>query len=45
MYNSTLKHEEKIVTKVELIVKMIVKYLEAYIKSQCMYLNPLLETS
>jgi hypothetical protein len=33
MYNPTLRHGERVVTEVEPIVKVIVKYLEASIKS------------
>jgi hypothetical protein len=33
MYHSTLSHGKKVVTKVESIVKAIVRYLDAYVRS------------
>jgi hypothetical protein len=33
MYDPTLRHEEKVVTKVEPTIKVIVKYFKTFIKS------------
>ncbi len=45
MHDPTLSQGEKVVAKVEPTVKVIVKYPETSVRSQCMYLKPLPATS
>jgi hypothetical protein len=45
IYNPTLSHGKKVVTKVKPTIKVIVKYLNTSIRTQCIYLKLLLTTS
>jgi hypothetical protein len=45
MYDPTLSRGERLVAKVEPTVKVIVKYPETSVRSQCMYLKPLPATT
>lgn len=45
IYDPTLSWGERVVAKVEPTVKVIVKYPETSVRSQCMYLKPLPATS
>jgi hypothetical protein len=45
MYNPTLSRAKKVVTKAKPTIKVIVRYLNTLIRSQCIYLKLLLATS
>jgi hypothetical protein len=45
IYNPTLSHGKKVVTKAKPIIKVIVRYLNTSTRSQCIYLKLLLATS
>jgi hypothetical protein len=44
MKDSTFKRGEKVETKLDLTIKVIIKYPSGFAKSQWIYLNPLLGT-